>query len=330
MSAPKSDLDAEFEAAMANAEPADANVDAELAAAMQQPKKEFVPPQTDFPAPISQAESGARGLFNGLTMGFGDNIEAGLAALTGDNYKRKLAQIRARNMMAQVENPGTHAVANMVGGGVSSAAIPGGLATKLGASTGLAALGESDDATDPGNLVMAAGSGALGAGVGKAAGTIAKGLSQLVRYEAQPGLVATGHGAMQDLDLGVSKMVAKPSSYANAASWATSDVAVPAAAYAKLGPVGGMLAQAAQSPIYRGVQQGLMRVGQAGQALGSKQGVAAQAGAAGAMRDMAVQMARQKVQMRGGGLPSAAEHQKLMQTDPAYREAENERANEKK
>jgi hypothetical protein len=107
----------------------------------------------DFYAPIKETsglESTLRGIKQGVTLGFGDEITGALeAAFTNKSYRLARNEAREADYRAQKSNPLAYG-AGELGGGVASAFIPGlglaksvGLAAKLGygALAGKAALG---------------------------------------------------------------------------------------------------------------------------------------------------------------------------------------------
>lgn len=139
---------------------------------------------------VSKLESGLRGLAQGGTMGFADELtggaEAGMEALSSmdlsslvQNYQKYRDQTRDLYKQAQEANPVTYG-AGELGGGVASALIPMGKAAGIGAKLaqsaalgGLASTGASE-ASSPEELAMDAAKGAaLGAGLtGGAAGAV--------------------------------------------------------------------------------------------------------------------------------------------------------------
>jgi hypothetical protein len=101
---------------------------------------------------VSKLESLGRGVLQGATLGFADEIWAALKAggVSGKTYEMERDRTRRENQAAQDANPGSY-IAGEVGGGIASAFVPG-----LGVAKGAGAVG---------NAVKAAGLGAV-SGVG--------------------------------------------------------------------------------------------------------------------------------------------------------------------
>lgn len=133
-----------------------------------------------------QLESGLRGLAQGASMGFADEITGGVESLFSDKpYEQARDESRANYQAAQKDNPITYG-AGQVGGGLATLAIPGlnvakgaSLAKTAGAAAlqgGISGLGfsESEDAAQLAkDAAVGAGiGGALGAGGGYLAGKI--------------------------------------------------------------------------------------------------------------------------------------------------------------
>ena len=128
-------------------------------------------------APTSYAGNLARAIGQGVTFGFGDEIEARLRSLTGDRtYDEEVADIRESIEQFRETNPvaayGSEIASALVPGvGLASLALRGGLkgAAKIGALEGSiygAGKGEGVEGT--------ATSAALGAGLGAAGGKVAE------------------------------------------------------------------------------------------------------------------------------------------------------------
>ncbi len=152
-------------------------------------------------------ESLLRGIAQGGTMGYSDEIvgglEGGLKALTSDQsladaYKQSRDESRANNLAAQKANPGTYTTGE-VGGAIGSAFIPGaniakgaGLlktalhAAALGGATGLGysdADNAKDLAIDTGKSALTG--GALGAGAHVVGPMINKGITHFADEAGQ-------------------------------------------------------------------------------------------------------------------------------------------------
>ena len=183
------------------------------------------PPST---APISKLESGARGLAQGATLGFADEI-AGAGEAAGDVlkspgdysklidlYKKHRDESRANFSAAQAANPKTY-LAGELGGGAAAMMVPGlgeaealqgvkGAAT-LGAAAGLG--GSQADLTqgDVGGAVkdtaLGAGMGALG---GAAAEAVNPAMQSLLNKAGAAAKETAGSQALKVLKPGVSAM----------------------------------------------------------------------------------------------------------------------------
>lgn len=133
-----------------------------------------IPVATSAPSPapaspqVSQLESGLRGLAQGATMGFSDELTAGGEhLLTGKPYEQALAESRANYAAAKESNPKTY-LASEVGGGLAASFATGlgeaGL-VKSAAQGALSGLGYSTAETSGDRLKDVA----LGAGLGAGA-----------------------------------------------------------------------------------------------------------------------------------------------------------------
>ncbi len=150
----------------------------------------FAPPTKEEMAmlsgPTSKLESGARGLAQGASMGFSDELTGALeSALTDKSYEQARDEARANNAKAKKDNPLSYG-AGEVGGGVATALIPG-MNIAKGASLGKAVLqgglqgagmggayglgnSEADNVRD---MALDTGKGALvGGTIGAAAGAL--------------------------------------------------------------------------------------------------------------------------------------------------------------
>ena len=158
---------------------------------------------------VSMLESGARGLAQGATFGFADEITGALeSAITDKTYEQARNESRQAYQDAQKANPWTYG-AGELGGAVGTAFIPGlgvlnaakeaTLATKIGlgaAQGGLSGLGMSDSHTVGGMAKDAVVGGALGAaapvalaGLGKAAGYVGENFNSGI---SKVGSIASG------------------------------------------------------------------------------------------------------------------------------------------
>lgn len=138
-------------------------------------------------------------LMQGATFGFGDELEAGLAALEGkfggflrgrdtpsmgEMYDRRLGQVRDQNKDFQKENPNAALALQLMGGLPTMALVPGGAgirgAMKAGAAGGALygfGSGEGDLTNRTINSVVGAGAGAAGGALlGGAVNLAGKGL----------------------------------------------------------------------------------------------------------------------------------------------------------
>lgn len=143
-----------------------------------------VTPKAD---PIQQAlalrDGVARAGFQGLSFGFGDEIEAFIRAnVKGEDYDATLQQIRAEIDRFRTENPGTALTSEIIGGIVSAVVLPGGVAAKgaglasrvaSGAKSGAAYGGLYGAGTSEGGALERAKGLGQGALVGGGAGALA-------------------------------------------------------------------------------------------------------------------------------------------------------------
>lgn len=164
--------------------------------------------------PVSKAESAARGLVQGATLGFGEEI-GGLAKAAGrklgdaffglenqkdfgDRYRQERDAIRADDKAAQEANPGSYLAGNITGGVTAGLLIPGGASATLGraALTGAAfgagsGVGMSEADLTKGEVLDAATDAAKGAVIGGVTG-------------------AGGYGAAKAIGAGIRKLQGKP------------------------------------------------------------------------------------------------------------------------
>lgn len=150
---------------------------------------------------ISTLESGVRGLGQGATFGFEDEIRGGILggydALTGDEsfsdaYSRNRDEIRTLNEQAREANPAAYMGGEVLGGiasGVAAAPLTGGasfaggaarMAGTLGAQGAVAGLGYSEAEDLGGMATSAAIGGVLGAGLGTGAAYGMRGLGRKI------------------------------------------------------------------------------------------------------------------------------------------------------
>jgi hypothetical protein len=142
--------------------------------------------------PTTKVESAARGGFQGLSLGFGDEASAGLAALipaldpeaakggtVGERYRNARDFYRGLNTTAEQSNPKTYLASQVVGGAAPTliGAPPvaaGGRALLSAAGQGAAAGAGYSEANDARGLIsdtaLGAGLGTAGYGAGKVAG----------------------------------------------------------------------------------------------------------------------------------------------------------------
>jgi hypothetical protein len=154
----------------------------------------------------SKTESVIRGGLQGATLGYSDEIVAGLAGglpalLKGENvkeaYSKRLEQDRAENKAAEKANPKSY-LAGEIGGGVASSFVPGlGVAKGAAGVAKLAGLGAAagagySEAKDVGGLVKDAAVGGLAAGAAAKGLGAAKGFVD--RAPTQARNILTEHG----------------------------------------------------------------------------------------------------------------------------------------
>ena len=155
---------------------------------------------------VSALESGARGLVQGASLGFGDEIQGGAEALwekafSGDQtaladlYNKHRDSARSANQAAQDANPASYMggqAAGAVGLGLATGGTSsiGGLAA-LGAAEGL---GSSNADLTQGDYLGAAKDTAIGGALGGALGVAGKQLSNLA-----PKAVPLAKGALEEI-----------------------------------------------------------------------------------------------------------------------------------
>lgn len=154
----------------------------------------FVGTQPAAPAaPVEQpgmVEAGLRGLKQGVTLGFGDELTGAIESLfTSKTYKQSRDEARASDKAAQGAHPWVYG-AGELGGGVATSLVPGlglakgaGLAAnaiKAGAISAVAGLGGSEKETIGGQLQDAATSGVLGGVTAGVAGKVLAGAPERV------------------------------------------------------------------------------------------------------------------------------------------------------
>jgi hypothetical protein len=142
----------------------------------------------------SKLESGLRGLAQGASMGFADEITGGLeSAFTDKTYDQARDESRAAYHAAEKQNPGSY-LTGQLAGSVAPLAIPGvgiakgaGTAAAIGKAAvtggvlgGLTGVGTSEKD----NLGGIAGDALTGAGIGSLAGVAGTGGSKLVQAAA--------------------------------------------------------------------------------------------------------------------------------------------------
>ncbi len=145
-------------------------------------------------ASTGYGESAARGVAQGVTMGFADEIQAGIRSLGSDKtYEQLRDDYRAGDSIAHEANPKTF-TGSEIGGSVAGAFIPGlgaagavtkgaGIAAKVGKTAaiggllgGVSGAGHSEGATAGEVLTDAAKEAALGAGLGVGGHAVGAGL----------------------------------------------------------------------------------------------------------------------------------------------------------
>lgn len=140
---------------------------------------------------VSMLESGARGLAQGATLGFADEIAGGAEALFTDKpYAQARDESRANFKRAEDVNPNTY-LAGELGGGLATAVVPGlsaargikgamGLGAAVGGISGLGA-SEADNASDMAlDFGKGAGVGAVGGGALKAIPAMGRGMKGVI------------------------------------------------------------------------------------------------------------------------------------------------------
>lgn len=130
-------------------------------------------------------ESGLRGIKQGVTLGFGDEISGALESLlTSKTYRQARDEARASDTAARTAHPWGYGIGEVVGGfatpglGAATGAVKGvGLAAHAarGAITGgIAGIGSSESETVGGVTSDAAKSAVLGAGLGAVLGKVSQ------------------------------------------------------------------------------------------------------------------------------------------------------------
>lgn len=176
---------------------------------------------TVSPSDISQLEAAARGLGQGATAGFSDEILAGLQAgkdvVTGEDelsnisslYERYRDMERSKEAEAKEAYPKTY-LASELGGGIGSAFIPGmqvktlGQAAKLGGLTGL---GMSEADLLQGDVKGAAIDTAIGTAGGLAGHKIGEAVSGQIAKRLAPATKKIGESAEREAgDIALSAM----------------------------------------------------------------------------------------------------------------------------
>lgn len=156
------------------------------------PSEYEVVPEAPAPEKPGKLASLGRGLLQGATLGFADEIAGGVEALTSDKtYAQARDESRAAFKAAQEANPKMFA-AGEIGGGVATALVPGlglakgaatvGKAALTGAKLGAAAgLGGSEADLTQGDLRGAAWDAGVGALLGAGAGAAGQKLAGAVK-----------------------------------------------------------------------------------------------------------------------------------------------------
>jgi hypothetical protein len=173
--------------------------DADVLAAVKKLSGPQAPPleashQPYQPPEVAKTESAARGGLQGLSMGWGDEGAAGIAALlpftdreaahgdtVGDRYRNAREFYRNRNAQAEQANPGTYLTGQIAGavGSAVAAGLPTAGAKGLAAAAGQGAaqgagLSEREGFGLAGDTALGAGLGLAGYGAGAALGAGAK------------------------------------------------------------------------------------------------------------------------------------------------------------
>lgn len=147
----------------------------------------FIGKQPSLPAAEGPGviESGLRGLKQGVTLGFGDELTGAIESLfTAKTYKQARDEARANDKAAEASHPWVFGGGELAGG-VATSLVPGlgiakgaGLAAnalKAGAISAVQGLGSSDKETLGGQLQDAATSGVLGGVTAGVAGKVLSG-----------------------------------------------------------------------------------------------------------------------------------------------------------
>lgn len=185
----------------AGGKPVQSDYEAALAAGAKPPEEA---PAQDEPGYL---EALGRGALQGVTFGFGDEVQGALESIfTDKTYQQARDEARQANARAQAAHSTTYGIGEL-GGGLATAAIPGlGIAEGAGLGTvaaksalagGLSGLGTSE-ATDIGGLAKDVGEGAafgavggaLAHGAGKVAGKVLGSAEERATNQAVKGLVA--------------------------------------------------------------------------------------------------------------------------------------------
>lgn len=182
----------------------------------QLPEGSWKAEETSPEASISMLESGLRGLAQGASFGFADEITGAIeGALTDKTYEQARDESRANYDKASNANPLTYG-AGEIAGGVGTALVPGlnvakgaSLATKIGVGAGAGAaygLGASEADLTKGEIGGAAADTATGAVVGGAVSGAVESLSPLAKYVSKKAAeksldfaIDAIHPRMQDL-----------------------------------------------------------------------------------------------------------------------------------
>ena len=168
----------------------------------------------------SKAESAARGVAQGASMGFADEVSGGIEALWekakgdptsfGELYKKSRDESRANFDRAEKTNPNSY-TAGLIGGAGATAFVPGMGATTLGklAVQGAAqGLGDSKADLTEGDIGGAARDAAIGGTIGAAVGVAGKALSAGAS-KAMPYIKKATNAAGDFLQSGAEKLAVK-------------------------------------------------------------------------------------------------------------------------
>lgn len=128
-------------------------------------------PWEDFGKPAapetSKLESGLRGLAQGASLGFADEITGGLESLLTDKtYEQARDESRANYAKAEKDNPLTYGAGQVGGGIASTVALPGAGVGRLAAIGAAQGFGGSDAADASGMIKDAFKGSVIGAGAG--------------------------------------------------------------------------------------------------------------------------------------------------------------------